>query len=116
MDLALIYVHYWCNHLLESEQPEIWGISVAASILLGKPTHNAFQEWVTYTDTNLEKRLKATSFEMIVLRAVNNNSMGKFQDPIDAINKSFAESVLDPKLKLKELEQVKTITRHVGNY
>ena len=50
-----------------------------AAIMLGKPTHNAFQErvfsWGTYADGNLKKRMKESNFEMAVLNALNAKNM-----------------------------------------
>jgi hypothetical protein len=50
-------VKWWQDHA--SKYPEL---AAAATIILGKPTHNAFQERVfsrgTYSDTKLRKRLK----------------------------------------------------------
>jgi hAT family C-terminal dimerisation region len=110
IDLAYItsitdVTNYWKNNNLKYEE-----LSVAALILLGKPTHNAFQERVfsrgTYTDTNLKKRLKATSFEMSVLNAVNINSLVDIQEEIDEINKSYEVNIPSNRLKLNELERV----------
>jgi hypothetical protein len=62
---------WWWVH--EKTYPEL---ALAACIVLGKPTHNAFQERVfsrgTYSDSNLRKSLKEENFEMSVLNAVNN--------------------------------------------
>ncbi len=59
-------------------------ISAAASILLGKPTHNGFQERVfsrgTYSDTKLRKRLKEEHFEMSVLNAINGKQIDELYD------------------------------------
>ena len=67
-------VKWWQQH--ENIYPEL---AAAASILLGKPTHNAFQERVfsrgTYSDTKLRKRLKEEHFEMSVLNAVNGKQI-----------------------------------------
>jgi hypothetical protein len=50
-----------------------------ASIILGKPTHNAFQERVfsrgTYADSNLKKSMKENNFEMAVLNSLNCQKM-----------------------------------------
>lgn len=62
---------WWMKH--EIQFPEL---AMGASIMLGKPSHNAFQERVfsrgTYSDTKLRKRLKEEHFEMSVMNAVNN--------------------------------------------
>jgi hypothetical protein len=64
-------------------------LSLAATIILGKPTHNAFQERVfsrgTYTDTKLRKRLKEEFFEMSVMNAINGtmiNEMYELMQPM----------------------------------
>jgi hypothetical protein len=65
---------WWMKH--ESKFPEL---AMGASIILGKPTHNAFQERVfsrgTYSDTKLRKRLKEEYFEMSVMNAVNGKQI-----------------------------------------
>lgn len=65
---------WWQDH--EIKYPEL---SLAATILLGKPTHNAFQERVfsrgTHTDTKLKKNTKEENFEMSVLNAVNGKQI-----------------------------------------
>lgn len=87
-------VKWWQQH--ENIYPEL---AAAASILLGKPTHNAFQERVfsrgTYTDTKLRKRLKEEHFEMSVLNAVN----GKQIDEVFEL--------MTPRLNTKENERQK---------
>jgi hypothetical protein len=59
-------------------------LGIAASIYLGKPTHNAFQERVfsrgTYTDTKLKKRLKEENFEMSVLNAFNGKRIDDIKE------------------------------------
>jgi hypothetical protein len=67
-------VQWWKDR--EHKYPEL---ALAATIALGKPTHNAFQERVfsrgTYSDTKLRKRLKEEHFEMSVLNAVNGKEI-----------------------------------------
>jgi hypothetical protein len=57
-------------------------ISCAALVLLGKPTHNAFQERVfsrgTYKDSVLKKKLKEDKFEMSVLNSLNGAQVKNF--------------------------------------
>ena len=64
---------------------------VAAAVLLGKPTHNGFQERVfsrgTYADCRLKKKLKADNFEMKVLNSLNVSEITYIQQMI-AIKKS----------------------------
>ena len=59
-------------------------LTVAATVLLGKPTHNTFQEGVfscgTYTDTKLRKCLREEFFEMSVLNAVNGKQIDVIYD------------------------------------
>jgi guanylate kinase len=54
-------------------------LTPGASIFLGKPTHNAFQERVfsrgTYADSNLKKSMKENNFEMVVLSSLNCHKM-----------------------------------------
>jgi hypothetical protein len=54
-------------------------LASAACIVLGKPTHNAFQERVfsrgTYADSNLKKNMKEDNFEMAVLNSLNCKKM-----------------------------------------
>jgi hypothetical protein len=61
-------------------------LAVAASIFLGKPSHNGFQERVfsrgTYTDTKLKKRLKEENFEMSVLNAFNGKRIDNIKEKL----------------------------------
>jgi hypothetical protein len=72
-------VKWWQEN--EKSYPEI---ALAATIILGKPTHNGFQERVfsrgTYSDTKLRKRLKEEHFEMSVLNAVNGKQIDEVYD------------------------------------
>lgn len=90
-------VKWWQQH--ENIYPEL---AAAASILLGKPTHNAFQERVfsrgTYTDTKLRKRLKEEHFEMSVLNAVN----GKQIDEVFELMKPRLNTIEKEREKFKK--------------
>jgi hypothetical protein len=87
---------WWMKH--ETKFPEL---AMGASILLGKPTHNAFQERVfsrgTYSDTKLRKRLKEEYFEMSVMNAVN----GKHIDDI--------YHIMQPSIMLREKDRQKEL-------
>lgn len=54
-------------------------LSVAAAIVLGKPTHNGFQERVfsrgTYFDHKLKQRMKESNFEMSVLNSLTTTTV-----------------------------------------
>ena len=84
----------------ESMYPEL---AVGACIVLGKPTHNAFQERVfsrgTYTDTKLRKQLKEESFEMSVLNSVNSRTLESCSDMIELINNKIYSDAMDKKKK-----------------
>jgi hypothetical protein len=84
----------------ESTYPEL---AVGACIVLGKPTHNAFQERVfsrgTYTDTKLRKQLKEESFEMSVLNSVNSRTLESCSDMIESINSKVYSDAMDKKKK-----------------
>jgi hypothetical protein len=84
----------------ESTYPEL---AVGACIVLGKPTHNAFQERVfsrgTYTDTKLRKQLKEESFEMSVLNSVNSRTLESCSDMIELINNKVYSDAIDKKKK-----------------
>ena len=70
---------WWKEH--EAKYPEL---ALAATIMLGKPTHNAFQERVfsrgTYSDTKLRKRLKEEYFEMSVMNAINGTMIDEMYE------------------------------------
>jgi glycyl-tRNA synthetase beta subunit len=84
---------WWMKH--ESKYPEL---AMGASILLGKPSHNAFQERVfsrgTYSDTRLRKRLKEEYFEMSVMNAVNNKEIDEIYH------------IMQPAIMLKEQDRL----------
>jgi hypothetical protein len=83
---------WWMRN--QNRYPEL---AMGASIILGKPTHNAFQERVfsrgTYSDTKLRKRLKEENFEMSVMNSVN----GKQIDDI--------YHMMQPSIMMKENER-----------
>jgi hypothetical protein len=83
---------WWMKH--QTKYPEL---AMGASIILGKPTHNAFQERVfsrgTYSDTKLRKRLREEYFEMSVINSVN----GKQIDEI--------YHIMQPSIMMKEKER-----------
>lgn len=87
---------WWMKH--ETKFPEL---AMGASILLGKPTHNAFQERVfsrgTYSDTKLRKRLKEQYFEMSIINSVN----GKQIDEI--------YHLMQPSIMLREKDKQKEL-------
>lgn len=74
-------------------------LAVRACIVLGKPTHNGFQERVfsrgTYQDTKLKKRLKEENFEMSVLNAVNNRRVQRLQGIVDLGLESLLNEISD---------------------
>lgn len=84
----------------ESTYPEL---AVGACIVLGKPTHNAFQERVfsrgTYTDSKLRKQLKEESFEMSVLNSVNSRTLESCSDMIEKINNKIYSDDMNKKNK-----------------
>ena len=78
-------------------------LGLAASIVLGKPSHNGFQERVfsrgTYFDDPLKQRLKEESYERAVLNSLN-------QDKIEELMESIPQIVL-PELKYEvERQQI----------
>jgi hAT family C-terminal dimerisation region len=87
---------WWMKN--EKKYPEL---AMGASVILGKPTHNAFQERVfsrgTYSDTKLRKRLKEEYFEMSVLNSVN----GKHIDDI--------YHIMQPSIMLRDKDRKKEL-------
>lgn len=87
---------WWMKN--EKKFPEL---AMGASVILGKPTHNAFQERVfsrgTYSDTKLRKRLKEEYFEMSVLNSVN----GKHIDDM--------YHIMQPSIMLREKDRQKEL-------
>jgi hAT family C-terminal dimerisation region len=65
-------------------------LSIAAGIVLGKPTHNACQERViskgSYMDTKLKKHTSEETFEINVLNACNTHNMTSLNNVITSIN------------------------------
>jgi hypothetical protein len=84
---------------------------IAAGIVPGKPTHNAFQELSfsrrTYADTSLKKRLKQTIFQMSITNAANIRSMGEIKDQIDIINKENEDNVATFKINTIKYSRVR---------
>jgi predicted HNH restriction endonuclease len=111
IDLAYITKLTSVSNFWKENNSKYKDLSIAAGIVLGKPTHNAFQERVfsrgTYTDTSLKKRLKETSFEMSVLNAVNICSMDKIKEQIDIINNGFEEDIADFKINTNKYSRVR---------
>jgi hAT family C-terminal dimerisation region len=81
-------------------------LSVAATIVCGKPTHNAFQERVfnigTHKDTRLRNRIKEDGFEMSILNAVNDEDLVSNEETIKIIGKDLERFALS---KQREEEQ-----------
>jgi hypothetical protein len=67
-------------------------LAVGANLILGKPTHNAFQERVfsrgTYSDTKLRKKRTEERFEMSVKNSVNYNTIEKVKYVLKSIDNS----------------------------
>lgn len=87
----------------EKKYPEL---AVAASIVLGKPTHNGFQERVfsrgTYKDSKLKKRLKEDSFEMSIINSVNAKVLDSSSEMINQISNKVYNNALKKKEKEKK--------------
>ena len=77
-------------------------VAVAASIVLGKPYHNGFQERVfstgTWSDGKLKQRMTSDNLELSVLDKVNSDRCAKLLASIvelkiekDEISKNFIE-------------------------
>jgi hypothetical protein len=94
---------WWKEH--EQKYPEL---ALAANIILGKPTHNAFQERVfsrgTYADTKLRKNLKEEFFEMSVLNAVNSTMINEM---FDIMQPMMDKSIELEKENIKGKEEIK---------
>ena len=105
----------------ETTYPEL---AVGACIVLGKPTHNAFQERVfsrgTYTDSKLRKQLKEESFEKSVLNSVNSPTFESCSDMIDTINNKIYSNAVDEKKKeemvAEEVEKFIATREHEPRY
>jgi hypothetical protein len=87
---VLILIKY-CNETLfcKDKQGVYPELSLAAVIVLGKPTHNAFQERVfskgTYIDTKLKKRTSEDTFKINLLNACNTHNMTSLNNVITSI-------------------------------
>jgi hypothetical protein len=71
-------------------------VSCAALVMLGKPTHNAFQERVfsrgTYKDSLLKKSLKENKFEMAVLNSLNGEQVQEY------VEKGYCRRIVEDNL------------------
>jgi hypothetical protein len=94
---------WWKDH--DSKYPEL---ALAATIMLGKPTHNAFQERVfsrgTYSDTKLRKRLKEEYFEMSVMNAINGTMIDTMYE------------MVKPEMERLDLENENNTRQEVAEY
>jgi hypothetical protein len=88
-------------------------LCVRASIVLGKPTHNGFQERVfsrgTYQDTKLKKRLKEENFEMSVLNAINNKKVQQLKGIMDLGLDNLLSEISEADKEIIQEQQVKEI-------
>jgi hypothetical protein len=88
-------------------------LAVRACIVLGKPTHNGFQERVfsrgTYQDTKLKKRLKEENFEMSVLNAINNRKVQNLKGIMDLGLESLLNEISDAEKEVVQEQQVREI-------
>jgi hypothetical protein len=59
-------------------------LELCALIVLAKPVHNGFQERVfsrgTFTDDQLRRKMKETTFEISILEAINCKTVDKYMD------------------------------------
>jgi hypothetical protein len=73
----------------------------AASVALGKPTHNGFQERVfsrgTYQDCKLKKRMSEDGFEMAILNALNFRSLEDLQKKLTMSRPDCSKLVINLK-------------------
>jgi hypothetical protein len=88
-------------------------LAVRACLVLGKPTHNGFQERVfsrgTYQDTKLKKRLKEENFEMSVLNAINNRKVQNLKGIMDLGLESLLNEISDADKEIVQDQQVREI-------
>jgi hypothetical protein len=88
-------------------------LGVRAAIVLGKPTHNGFQERVfsrgTYQDTKLKKRLKEENFEMSVLNAINNRKVENLKGIMDLGLENLLHEISDVDKEVIQQQQVQEI-------
>jgi hAT family C-terminal dimerisation region len=88
-------------------------LAVRACLVLGKPTHNGFQERVfsrgTYQDTKLKKRLKEENFEMSVLNAINNRKVQNLQGMMDFGLESLLNEISDADKEMVQEQQAQEI-------
>lgn len=93
---------WWMKH--EQQFPEL---AMGATLILGKPTHNAFQERVfsrgTHTDNRLKKNLTEEAFEMSVMNAINGTQ-------IDDIY-----HIMQPRIMSKEKDRQKELKIFIEN-
>jgi hAT family C-terminal dimerisation region len=99
----------WWKNVGQQRFPEL---AIAASLMLGKPTHNGFQERVfskgTYTDTKLRQRLTERNFEMAVLNSLNSKHMG------DVKNKAFFKQYKENQ-KINDKEYIESVYKREHN-
>ena len=83
----------WWKKFGNKQWPEL---ASAAAILIGKPTHNGFQERVfsrgTYKDCKLKQRLNEHSFEMSVLNSINSGLLTTAKEAV--LEESEIENVV----------------------
>ena len=88
-------------------------LAVRACLVLGKPTHNGFQERVfsrgTYQDTKLKKRLKEENFEMTVLNAINNKKVSNLKGIMDLGLEDLLNEISDADKEIVQEQQIQEI-------
>jgi hypothetical protein len=86
-------------------------LSIAAGIVLGRPTHNAFQEREfskgSYMDTKLKKRTSEETFKINVLNACNTHNMKSLSNIIASINKKKQQQKGKDDIELEMYQKVK---------
>jgi hypothetical protein len=74
-------------------------LELCALIVLAKPVHNGFQERVfsrgTFTDDQLRRKMKETTFEISILEAINCKTVDKYMDmyKLKATKEKIADTV-----------------------
>jgi hypothetical protein len=88
-------------------------LAIIAALVLGKPTHNGFQERVfsrgSYQDTKLKKRLKEENFEMSVLNAINNRKINDLKGIMDLGLESLINEISEADREVVQEQQVQEI-------
>jgi hypothetical protein len=119
IELKLTTYHKYFDVLLwwKKKQDKFAYMGKVVPIIMGKPTHNGFQERVfsrgTYKDDALRTRIKESNFEMSVLNSLNHGYVDEIRKKMEFCRDEKEEEIENEKIRLSLQEFYKTASKPI---